>query len=121
MRRLPIKLLAASRRRGAARTAVHGLLGAGAQVGDPSTAPEIKHVFIVVLENESADNSFAANSPAPYLAQTLRSQGAYLPNYYAIGHLSLDNYISMVSGQSPNPRPRRTAPAIPMSARLPNR
>ena len=25
-----------------------------------------------------------------------------MPNYYATGHLSLDNYISMVSGQAPN-------------------
>jgi hypothetical protein len=75
----------------------------GAQ-GDPAPNPnpEIKHVFIVVLENENADTSFGANSDAPYLAQTLRSQGAFLPNYYATGHLSLDNYISMISGQAPN-------------------
>jgi len=43
-----------------------------------------------------------ANSEAPYLSKTLRSQGAFLPNYYATGHESLDNYISMISGQAPN-------------------
>ncbi len=64
--------------------------------------PEIKHVFIIVLENENADETFAAGSHAPYLSKTLRSQGAYLPNYYATSHLSLGNYISMVSGQAAN-------------------
>ncbi len=38
-----------------------------------------------------------------YLSQTLVGQGAFLPNYYGIGHHSLDNYIAMVSGQAPNP------------------
>src|SRR3954447_5125756 len=48
--------------------------------------------------------AFGANSPAAYLAKTLPSKGAKLSNYYATGHLSLDNYISMVSGQAPNPQ-----------------
>jgi hypothetical protein len=64
--------------------------------------PPIKHVFILVLENESASTTYGANSPAPYLAKTLRSEGAYLPNYYGTGHESNDNYISMISGQPPN-------------------
>jgi hypothetical protein len=64
--------------------------------------PPIKHVFVIVLENESAGVSFGPNSPAPYLATTLPSQGQLLPQYYATGHASLDNYISMVSGQGPN-------------------
>ena len=29
-------------------------------------------------------------------------EGAYLPNYYAVGHESNDNYIAMISGQAPN-------------------
>ncbi len=65
--------------------------------------PPIKHVFVLIDENESASTTFAAGSPAPYLSQTLVDQGAYLPNYYGIGHASLDNYIAMVSGQAPNP------------------
>jgi hypothetical protein len=64
--------------------------------------PPIKHVFVIVEENESASTTFASGSPAPYLSQTLRSEGAYLSNYYGIGHSSLDNYIAMVSGQAPN-------------------
>jgi hypothetical protein len=68
---------------------------------DPAPPP-IRHVFIIVLENESASTTFAKNSAAPYLARTLRSEGAYLPNYYGIGHASNDNYVAMISGQPPN-------------------
>jgi phosphatidylinositol-3-phosphatase len=64
--------------------------------------PPIRHVFIIVLENESASVTFGANTPAPYLARTLTSEGAYLPHYYGIGHASNDNYIAMISGQAPN-------------------
>src|SRR5437763_10850774 len=64
--------------------------------------PHLNHVFIITLENENAADTFGPNSPAPYLSQTLRSKGAFLPNYYGIGHESLDNYIAMVSGQGPN-------------------
>jgi phosphatidylinositol-3-phosphatase len=63
----------------------------------------IRHVFIIVLENESASTTFGPNSPAPYLAHTLTAEGAFLPNYYGVGHHSLDNYIAMISGQAPNP------------------
>src|SRR3954469_12782166 len=65
-------------------------------------APPIRHVFIIVLENKDQDQTFAASSPAPYLAHTLPSMGQLVPNYYGIGHESLDNYIAMVSGQPPN-------------------
>jgi len=64
--------------------------------------PPIHHVFTIVLENESASATFGANSKAPYLAQTLRAQGAFLPEYHGIGHESNDNYIAMISGQAPN-------------------
>src|ERR687885_391891 len=60
-----------------------------------------QHVFVIVLENEDADTTFGAASPAPYLAHTLTAQGAFVPGYYGIGHNSLDDYLAMVSGQSP--------------------
>src|SRR3954470_3066003 len=72
--------------------------------------PPIKHVFVIVLENEDYGATFAPDSPAPFLAKTLPSMGALLPEYYATGHLSLDNYISMVSGQGPNPQTQADAP-----------
>jgi hypothetical protein len=61
-------------------------------------------VFVIVLENESASTTFGRASPAPYLARTLRGEGAYLPHYFGIGHESNDNYVAMISGQAPNPQ-----------------
>jgi phosphatidylinositol-3-phosphatase len=61
------------------------------------------HVFVINLENKSYANAWGADSPAPYLSQTLRSQGVLLKNYYGIGHKSLPNYIAQLSGQGPNP------------------
>jgi hypothetical protein len=64
--------------------------------------PPIRHVFIIVLENENASSTFGANSKAPYLAKTLRGEGAYVENYYATVHNSLGNYVALVSGQGPS-------------------
>jgi phosphatidylinositol-3-phosphatase len=64
--------------------------------------PPIRHVFTIILENKSYDETFGPNSPAPYLSNQLTAQGELLTNYYAIGHNSLDNYIALVSGQAPN-------------------
>jgi hypothetical protein len=62
----------------------------------------VRHVFTIVLENESESTTFGTGSPAPYLATTLPSEGAFVPNYYGVGHFSNDNYIAMISGQPPN-------------------
>ena len=62
--------------------------------------PPIKHVFVIVLENEGFDTTFAPATRATYLADTLRKQGALLKEYYGIGHFSLDNYIAMISGMA---------------------
>jgi hypothetical protein len=62
----------------------------------------VQHVFVIVLENEDEGVTFGSGSKAPYLANTLTAQGAFVPNYYGIGHHSLDNYIAMISGQAPN-------------------
>ncbi len=61
-----------------------------------------RHVFILVLENQSFDSAFGAHSHAPYLSRDLVAKGELLRQYYAIGHDSLDNYIAMISGQAPN-------------------
>src|SRR5947207_1671924 len=74
----------------------------GAASGGLPAATRIGHVFVLILENEDFANSFGPGSPAPYLAQTLPPKGAMVQNYYGIGHNSLDNYIAMISGQSPN-------------------
>jgi hypothetical protein len=75
---------------------------AGAAMTAPAlAAPPLRHVFVVVLENENASTAFGPTSSAPYLATTLTRAGAFVPGYYGIGHASLDNYIAMVSGQAP--------------------
>jgi hypothetical protein len=66
--------------------------------------PPIKHVFVIVLENKNFDETFGPASEAPYLAKTLTAKGQLLRQYYGTGHESLDNYITMVSGQAPNPQ-----------------
>jgi phosphatidylinositol-3-phosphatase len=67
-----------------------------------ATKPKIRHVFVIMLENEGYESTFGEPAADPYLAQALPAQGALLENYYATGHESNDNYISLVSGQPPN-------------------
>ena len=66
------------------------------------TPPQVKHVWVIELENKSFDAAFVENSNT-YLFNTLPSQGVLLRQYYGIGHFSLDNYIAELSGQAPNP------------------
>jgi hypothetical protein len=82
------------------------LVSAAAAAAEPAprtALPPIRHVFIIVLENQAYEVTFGDPSPAPYLSKTLAQQGAMLPNYYGIGHASLDNYVALISGQAPNP------------------
>jgi hypothetical protein len=74
------------------------------------STPRIKHVFIVVLENQGFDTTFNAHSRAPYLADTLRKAGAFLRQYYGIAHYSLPNYIAMISGIAPAPKTQIDCP-----------
>ena len=64
----------------------------------------ISHVFVIMLENKSYDQTWGTASPATYLNQTLVPKGVLLSNYYGVGHASLDNYIAQISGQAPNPK-----------------
>ena len=64
-------------------------------------AGQIKHVWLIILENKSYDATFTGLNQNSYLWKTLPSQGVLLKNYYGTGHFSQDNYISLVSGQAP--------------------
>ena len=77
-----------------------------------ATAPSapVGHVFVINLENESAQVTFGPNSAAPYLSKTLTAKGQLLTNYYGIGHNSLDNYVAQISGQAPNPHTQADCP-----------
>jgi hypothetical protein len=81
-----------------------GVTSAGAtpSPADPQIVPAggIRHVMVIDLENESFSSTFG--DPSSYLNQALVPQGELIKNYYATGHVSLDNYVAQVSGQSPN-------------------
>jgi phosphatidylinositol-3-phosphatase len=74
--------------------------------GDGDHDRRIKHVFVIVLENEGFDVTFGPHSKAPYLSQTLPSQGVLLSQYFGTGHVSLDNNVAMLSGQAATPETR---------------
>src|ERR1700733_1328708 len=83
-------------------------LAALISVATPSASaaklPPIKHVWIIMLENENYNYTFGAAGQkfSPYLAETLPKEGALLKDYYGTGHDSLDNYVASVSGQAGN-------------------
>src|SRR4051794_33909951 len=66
------------------------------------TSGNVRHIFVIVLENEDYSASYV-NNKNPWLGHKLPAQGTLLTQYYGTGHNSLDNYVSMISGQAPNP------------------
>jgi len=69
--------------------------------GAAAAVPRFSHVVEVMLENESATSTFENPDKAPHLHALLR-RGVYLPNFYAEGHVSLDNYLASFGGVEPN-------------------
>lgn len=63
-----------------------------------SRIPSFRHVFIIIMENESAQ-AVLGNSAAPYINQ-LAGQSALATTYYAVSHPSLPNYIALTSGST---------------------
>jgi hypothetical protein len=63
---------------------------------------QVKHVWLIILENKSYDATFTGLNQNSYLWKTLPAQGVLLKDYYGTGHYSQDNYTSLVSGQSPS-------------------
>ena len=68
---------------------------------EEETLPPVKHVFLIVLGENSFEEAFGASSPAPYLAQTLVAKGELLSNYYAATKGVLANQVALLSGQGP--------------------
>jgi len=68
-----------------------------------TAAANVKHVFVIVLENKTFSDTFGTSTQDPYLQHTLVPMGGLLTEYYGTGHVSLDNYISLISGQAPTP------------------
>ena len=76
---------------------------AAAHPARAAALPPVKHAFVLVLENKDYEQSFGKSSPAPYLAKELTAKGQLLTQYFGTSHASLGNYLTMVSGQAPNP------------------
>jgi hypothetical protein len=91
-----------------------GLAAPALTAGDAHPAarvlPAVRHVFVIVLENEGYASTFADPAADPYLASTLPARGALLSEYYGVGHESNDNYVAMVSGQAPNAQNQADCP-----------
>jgi hypothetical protein len=66
--------------------------------------PEIKHVFLIVLDGHGYEEAFGKESAAPYLSKTLASEGKLLANYYAVTQGGLANQVALLSGQGPTPQ-----------------
>jgi hypothetical protein len=98
------------RRTAIALVAALGCLLLQAAGASAATLPPIKHVWTIVLENEDFATTFGKDSKAPYLTRTLTSQGQFLTHYYGTGHESLDNYLTLISGQPPNAQTQADAP-----------
>jgi hypothetical protein len=62
--------------------------------------PRFSHVVELFLENENATATWESTAAAPHLAQ-LRTTGAYIPNFYGVGHASLDNYEAAFGAVEP--------------------
>jgi hypothetical protein len=78
-----------------------GSIVAPATTATTNTKSKYGHVFVVLLENKDEATTYSSSGPA-YLNSTVKPAGAFVPAYYGIGHVSLDNYIALVSGQAPN-------------------
>jgi hypothetical protein len=69
----------------------------------PPVANKVGHVWTIILENKSYESTFTGLNQNSYLWNTLPSYGELPTQYYGTGHYSLDNYVSLVSGQAPAP------------------
>ncbi|HEY2282357.1 MAG TPA: alkaline phosphatase family protein [Solirubrobacteraceae bacterium] len=87
-----------------------GSSAGGGEGAAPTKLPSVKHVFVVMLDDEPYASAFGPASPAHYLTGTLERQGALLVRYYAVAHEQLANAIALVSGQGPTPQTAQNCP-----------
>lgn len=94
------KTTPSSKSSGESRKPVSG--GEGASPKDAATKlSAIKHVFVVMLDDEPYATAFGPASSAHYLTGTLEKQGELLLRYYAVAHEALADGVALLSGQGP--------------------
>jgi phosphatidylinositol-3-phosphatase len=74
------------------------------EIPEEEALPEIKHVFLIVLNGHGYEEAFGKASTVPYLAEDLASEGKLLANYFAVTQGGLANEIALISGQGPTPQ-----------------
>ncbi len=84
--------------------------GEGSGSGGSTKLPPVKHVFVVMLDDEPYATAFGPASPARYLAGTLEHKGELLVRYYAVAHEQLANGIALLSGQGSTPQTAQNCP-----------
>lgn len=82
------------------------------ELPEEEALPEIGHVFLIVLHDHGYEEAFGAESPAPYLSQTLAGEGKLLANYYAVAQGGLANEVALLSGQGPTPQTAQDCPEV---------
>lgn len=80
------------------------------ELPEEEALPEIKHIFLIVLDGHGYEEAFGGESTVPYLAETLAGEGKLLSNYYAVAQGGLANRIALVSGQGPTPQTAAECP-----------
>lgn len=75
--------------------------GGGGPGASKTTLPAIKHVFVVMLDQEPYATAFGPASPANYLTHTLEKNGELVVRYYGVAHEALADGIGLLSGQGP--------------------
>ena len=76
------------------------------------TLPEIKHAWLIVLGENSYENTYGAAATAPYLTRTLPKKGLLIPNYYGVTAGVLANEVALLSGQGPTLESAANCPAF---------
>jgi phosphatidylinositol-3-phosphatase len=84
--------------------------GSGSGSAGATKLPPVKHVFVVMLDDEPYATVFGPASPAHYLTGTLEKKGELLVRYYAVAHEQLANGIALLSGQGPTSQTAQNCP-----------
>jgi phosphatidylinositol-3-phosphatase len=85
--------------------------GAGSAGGGSATKlPPVRHVFVVMLDDEPYASVFGPASQARYVTGTLEHEGELLVRYYAVAHQQLANAVALISGQGPTVQTAQNCP-----------
>jgi hypothetical protein len=69
--------------------------------GNPGPAPAIKHVLVVMLENQSKNQIIGNSSKAPFMNGTMAAKCPTAANMFGATHWSAANYLAITAGKYP--------------------